>query len=524
MFASRAVRLVAFLAGTAAAGGAFAAAPALVIDANTGKVLHAERATDPWFPASVTKLMTAYVALDLVRSGRVRMDTLLTMTEEAAANPPSKMGFKPGTQLTLENALKIIMVKSANDVSAMIAEGLGGSVDDFATMMNETSLRLGMKESRWVNPHGLPDPRQQTSARDMAILGRALISEFPQHAELFRIGAIRFGRIVMRNHNGLLGRYPGADGMKTGFICSSGFNVVSSATQNGRRLITVVFGGTTANERNLRAADLLDRGFAAQGWFGPNVADLPGSNLIAPPDMRSLVCDRRGPLPAEEDGQQVAGNTQDNSNAPVLAAQVTAFTQTGAPAPTRTTLGPRAPFEPVRVWLGPTPPAPEAEPAPAPVRAAARPDPEAAAKPPAAPEAPRPAQARSKPAPKPKAVAAKPNPASKPAPKPGSSESFASTAAPSIIDEGKPKASPAPRPAAAKARPAEAKPEVRSPAKAAPAPKPQAAVAQPAPRPAATPKPAARPAAPAQAAANPGAKPAPKAAAKPAPKAQAADE
>jgi D-alanyl-D-alanine carboxypeptidase len=406
------------------------------------------------------------------------------------------------------------MVKSANDVSAMIAEGLGGSVEDFATMMNETSLRLGMKESRWVNPHGLPDPRQQTSARDMAILGRALITEFPQHADLFRIGAIRFGRIVMRNHNGLLGRYPGADGMKTGFICSSGFNVVSSATQNGRRLITVVFGGTTANERNLRAADLLDRGFAAQGWFGPNVADLPGSNLIAPPDMRSLVCDRRGPLPAEEDGQQVAGNTQDNSNAPVFASQVTAFTQTGAPAPTRTTLGPRAPFEPVRVWLGPTPPAPEAEPAPAPVRAAARPEPEAPKPPAATPEAPKPAQAKAKPAPKPKAVAAKPAAGAKPATKPGSSESFASTAAPSIIEEGKPKISP--KPAAARA-----KPEAKAPDKAkAPAPKPQAAVAQPSPKPAPAKPAAAKPAAPAQAAA----KPAPKPAAKPAPKAQAADE
>jgi D-alanyl-D-alanine carboxypeptidase len=371
-----------------------------------------------------------------------------------------------------------------------------------------------MKESRWVNPHGLPDPRQQTSARDMAILGRALITEFPQHADLFRIGAIRFGRIVMRNHNGLLGRYPGTDGMKTGFICSSGFNVVSSATQNGRRLITVVFGGTTANERNLRAADLLDRGFAAQGWFGPNVADLPGSNLIAPPDMRSLVCDRRGPLPAEEDGQQVAGNTQDNSNAPVFASQVTAFTQTGAPAPTRTTLGPRAPFEPVRVWLGPTPPAPEAEPAPAPVRAAARPEPEAPKPSAATPEAPKPAQAKAKPAPKPKAVAAKPAAGAKPAPKPGSSESFASTAAPSIIDEGKPKISP--KPAAARA-----KPEAKAPDKAkAPAPKPQAAVAQPSPKPAPAKPAAAKPAAPAQAAA----KPAPKPAAKPAPKAQAADE
>src|SRR5215218_6009843 len=141
MHASRALRSIAFVVGTIAAGGASAAAPGLVVDVDSGKVLYAERATDPWFPASVTKLMTAYVALDMVRSGRASMDKLLTMAEEAAAQPPSKMGFKPGTQITLDNALKIIMVKSANDIAHTIAENLGGSVDGFAAMMNEASLR-----------------------------------------------------------------------------------------------------------------------------------------------------------------------------------------------------------------------------------------------------------------------------------------------------------------------------------------------------------------------------------------------
>src|SRR3712207_2291165 len=235
MQASRAIRFFAFVIGVFAAGAGSAATPSLVVDVDSGRVLYAERATDPWYPASVTKLMTAYVALQAVRQGRLSLDTPLPLSELAHSMPPSKMGFPPGIEVTLDNALKIIMVKSANDVSVAIAEGIGGSVEGFADMMNAAAQRLGMRESRFVNPHGLPDERQHTSARDMAILGRALFREFPEHAGYFQIGAIKFGRRIMNNHNGLMGRYPGADGMKTGFICASGFNVVASATRNGRR-------------------------------------------------------------------------------------------------------------------------------------------------------------------------------------------------------------------------------------------------------------------------------------------------
>src|SRR5690606_18982232 len=121
--------------------------------------------------------------------------------------------------------------------------------------------RLGMQDSHFVNPHGLPDPRSRTTARDMAVLARALLMEFPEHRELFHIGAIQYGRRIMRNTNGLIGRYPGADGMKTGFVCSSGFNVVATAKRNGRHLIAVVFGSPSANERTMKTADLFDRGF-----------------------------------------------------------------------------------------------------------------------------------------------------------------------------------------------------------------------------------------------------------------------
>jgi D-alanyl-D-alanine carboxypeptidase len=337
MMACRALRPIAFAVAGLAAGGASAATPALVADADSGKVLYAERATDPWFPASITKLMTVYVALSAVREGKLAMETLLTVSDNAYSQPPSKMAFRPGTEIMLDNALKIIMVKSANDVSTTIAEGIGGSVEGFAAMMNAAARRLGMYESNWTNPHGLPDPAQYTTARDMAILGRALMREFPEHRDLFQLSAIKLGRRVMPNHNGLIGRYPGADGMKTGFICSSGFNVVASATRDGRRLITVIMGSPSAAGRTIRAAELFDRGFSTPSVFsfgGRSLEDLPRSYASAAPDLRPYICNRRGPIPSEPD----------NPEANVLAI--------GSVAPGRRELGPRAALQPVLVWTG----------------------------------------------------------------------------------------------------------------------------------------------------------------------------
>ncbi|WP_375410833.1 D-alanyl-D-alanine carboxypeptidase family protein [uncultured Methylobacterium sp.] len=359
-FLSRLALGLAAAAGLLTGGAAWAVtAPMLVVDVDSGKIIHAQGATDPWFPASVTKLMTAYVALDLVRQGRVSLDSLLTISPQAAAEPPSKMGFKPGTQLTLDNALKIIMVKSANDVAYAIGENLGGSVEGFAAMMNETSQRIGMRESRWTNPHGLPDPRQWTSARDMAVLGRALIRDFPESRPLFSISAIQFGRSVMANHNGLLGRYAGTDGMKTGFICSGGFNVVASATRNGRRIITVVMGQPSARERDIKAADLFDFGFSqSTGWGAATLESLPTSGISEPPDMRPYVCDRRKPMPVDSgQGAVVAGANADNANTQLMAAvsplpSALAFATMNSAALRNRALPPRAPLQPVLVWIG----------------------------------------------------------------------------------------------------------------------------------------------------------------------------
>ncbi|AWN55938.1 D-alanyl-D-alanine carboxypeptidase [Methylobacterium sp. 17Sr1-1] len=347
-------------AGTAGA----VTAPMLVVDVDSGKVIFSQGATDPWYPASITKLMTTYVALDMVRQGRASMDQLLTISEAAAAEPPSKMGFKPGTQLTLDNALKIIMVKSANDVAWAIGENLGGSIEGFADRMNETAQRLGMRESHWYNPNGLPDPRQWTSARDMAVLGRALLRDFPENRDLFSISAIQFGRAVMPNHNGLLGRYAGVDGMKTGFICSGGFNVVASANRNGRRILTVVMGQASARERDLKAADLFDYGFGQStfGWGSQTLNEMPTSSIASPPDMRPYICDKRRPMPTDSDSSAVtagaaAGGNADNANAQLMAvgaqpSSALAFATMNSAALRNRALPPRAPLQPVLVWTG----------------------------------------------------------------------------------------------------------------------------------------------------------------------------
>src|SRR5580698_8004307 len=198
-----------FALSSVACAASFAATPAraealILIDADSGKVLRAENATYPWYPASTTKLMTLYVTLSAIRDKRITMDTLFTVSQNAAMQAPTKMGFPVGTQVTVDNALKMMMVKSANDMAVLLAEGIGGSVDDFAQQMTDTAHKLGMSESNFVNPNGLPADGQITSARDLAILARALIREFPDYSFYWHVPAIKFGRRIVRNYNPLL--------------------------------------------------------------------------------------------------------------------------------------------------------------------------------------------------------------------------------------------------------------------------------------------------------------------------------
>jgi D-alanyl-D-alanine carboxypeptidase len=298
-FASLLALAVALICSGIAGARPASAGAVLLIEADTGKVLHAENATYPWYPASITKIMTAYVTLRAVKEGRIKLDTLFTVSDNAVAQQPTKMGFPAGTQVTVDNALKMMMVKSANDMAVVLAEGVSGSIEEFANEMNRAGRRIGMTQSSWVNPNGLPADEQITSARDMAILARAAIREMPEYEMYWRIPAIKFGRRVIRNYNRLIDHFPGADGMKTGFICASGYNLVATATRNGKRLIAVVMGSSSGRARTDTAAKLLENGFSkasvgALGWLTPSVGTVDSLQPIAaaPPNLRDEICGR----------------------------------------------------------------------------------------------------------------------------------------------------------------------------------------------------------------------------------------
>ncbi len=264
-------------------------------------MLHSNDPFTPWHPASLTKLMTAYVTFRAIQSGRVTMQSPVRVSEQALAQPPSKMGFPVGTEISIEYALRILMVKSANDIAYALAEAVGGSHDAFIAQMNASARQLGMTDTVYVNPHGLHDPRQVTTARDLALLTRAIINEYPQHQHFFEIPSIRVGQRVLTNHNKLIGRFRGADGMKTGYVCASGFNIVATATRGGNRLAAVVLGGMRSTLRNEVTAGLLEAafeegsGFSLLGGSGrPTINSLPRpASIGAPVDMRPYVCEKK---------------------------------------------------------------------------------------------------------------------------------------------------------------------------------------------------------------------------------------
>ena len=342
-----------------------AAEALLVIEAESGKVLYAQNAGYPWYPASVTKLMTAYVTLRAVDEGRITLDKPLTVSANAAAQNPVKMGFPAGTQVTVDNALKMLMVKSANDMAVVLAEGVAGSVENFADQMNATAQRLGMVQSSFVNPNGLPADDQISSARDLAILARALIREMPEYDYYWNLPGIRMGKMVQRNYNTLLGRYPGADGMKTGFICASGFNLVASASRDGKRLIAVVLGAPSSAARAMKAAQLLERGFNSSSglsWLMPTAGTVESVRPIdvTPPNLRDQMCGPHRKRPAAENEDDfIAGNSGPDSPYAVFLSSLRGSPTTakaGATLLQDVKLG-----EPVLVFTGTKPPAPGAQ-------------------------------------------------------------------------------------------------------------------------------------------------------------------
>ena len=274
--------LTAMSARTAVAG------PALLFDPETGAVLYAEDQDDLWHPASLTKLMTAYLTFEALKEGKITLDTKLTVSELANSQPPSKIGLPVGAQMDVELALQSLVIKSANDVAVMLAEGVGGTHEAFIERMNATAKKLGMTRTVFVNPNGLPAPEQVTTARDLAKLTRAVLAQYPQYAPLWGMGDMRVGRMHIRTHNALLKVYDGADGMKTGFTCDSGYNVVATATREGHKLAAIVLGEPSGQARSLRTANLLEHGFQYNAWqtaLQPVTLD----TLELLPDSKSVV-------------------------------------------------------------------------------------------------------------------------------------------------------------------------------------------------------------------------------------------
>ncbi|TJV26734.1 MAG: D-alanyl-D-alanine carboxypeptidase [Mesorhizobium sp.] len=275
--------------------------PVVVFDLGSGKILQHQDAFKRWYPASLSKLMTAYVTFRAIAAGEVQLDSPIKVTKHSAAEPPSKIGFKPGSVMRLDNALKMMLVKSANDIAMAVGENVGGSQAAFADRMNAEATRLGMNGTHFVNPNGLYSPDQYTTARDLAVLVMAIRREFPQYAPWFSIEGLAVGKKAIPNYNLLIGRYPGADGMKTGFVCPSGFNMIGSATRNGRTLVAVVLGEKSAVTRAETAAKLLDQGFDAPAAGSATVTTLaPYGDTVSPNDMKDEVCKKKTPQEQSE--------------------------------------------------------------------------------------------------------------------------------------------------------------------------------------------------------------------------------
>lgn len=279
------------------------ATPMLLVDMDTFDVLYAQDAGQPWHPASLTKMMTAYVTFEQIALGKVTLDTPVVISSKAFNQAPSKSGLAIGSAVTLKDALYLMLVKSANDVAMAIAETVSGDEAGFVALMNDAALRMGLTATRYTNPNGLHDPAQVTSARDLAILSLYIRQSFPQYMPIFGTGTVVLNGKQLESENKLLATFSGTTGMKTGFVCASGLNMVATVERNGRKLLAVVLGGSSARDRNEHAADLILKGLngAAQP-NGQTVLTLGNSPGTPPVDMRPLICgkDAKAYVAAEE--------------------------------------------------------------------------------------------------------------------------------------------------------------------------------------------------------------------------------
>lgn len=308
----------------------------IVVDVNSGKVLEASNADSPRHPASLTKIMTLYLLFEQLEAGKLKLSSKLEASAHAAAQAPSKLGLKPGETIDVESAIKSIVTKSANDIAVVVAESIGGTEPAFARMMTGKARELGMTRTSYFNASGLPDDRQITTARDQAVLGRAIQDRFPNYYHYFSTRYFTYNGKRMRNHNHLLGRIDGVDGIKTGYIRDSGFNIVTSAHRGKRRIVTVVFGGRSGRERDGRAQALIAKYIddAASHRSAPLVVEGWKMKIAGPPplpatDPRDETTAKVEVKVASADGAQVVAPPQPRAEA------TTDIPEPGSTAPIR---------------------------------------------------------------------------------------------------------------------------------------------------------------------------------------------
>ena len=299
---------------------AFARYAAIVLDADTGRVLHTANPDTRNYPASLTKMMTLYLVFEALEAGQLTLKQRLPVSARAAGMTPSKLGVKRGESITVETVILALVTKSANDAAVVVAEFLGGTEAKFARLMTKKARSIGMHRTSFRNASGLPNRRQLSTARDMAMLARRLVKDFPQQYRYFSRKRYTFRGKKFKNHNALLRTYPGTDGIKTGYIRASGFNLAASVTRNGRRLIGVVFGGRTAKSRDRHMAKLLERAFKKASVKTAKPPSLPKPKRGVVPQKRSIAS-RAKPVTAGRLQQASAPNPSSRKTYPTSAAQ-----------------------------------------------------------------------------------------------------------------------------------------------------------------------------------------------------------
>ncbi|WP_193368388.1 D-alanyl-D-alanine carboxypeptidase family protein [Pelagibius marinus] len=288
----------------------------IVVDADTGQVLHAVNADTRNYPASLTKMMTLYMVFQALENGTLKLDQRLKVSKRASGMPPSKLGLKRGQTITVEDAILALTTKSANDVAVVVAEALAGKETTFAKKMTETARKIGMSRTTFRNASGLPNRGQKSTARDMVRLAKALMENYPQYYHYFSTRSFTYNGRTYRNHNKLLKNYKGTDGIKTGYTRASGFNLVSSVERNGRRVIAVVFGGKTSRSRDRHMVKLLDRGFTKMASMGvKTIPEVPGRNPFQNPAPPVVVAaakkqDEKPELTRKQPVKPVAASSQ----------------------------------------------------------------------------------------------------------------------------------------------------------------------------------------------------------------------